>query len=740
MIEHILWLIACIITGTLGVWRARSFAIQKNWLDQPNERSFHSRPTPRIGGWGVLLPVILSVVVLTVFLDKPLPTSSWVILIPAFAVALLSFFDDRFDLPRPFRFGVHVLCAICVLWLLRDAWIGRSMPLFDNALPVWICGFLLVIWIAGLTNAYNFMDGIDGISAIQGIVAMGGWIFVSVSSDSTISANHPMVFLLIAISGGCIGFLIFNWSPASIFIGDIGSTFLGFFLAALPLAFAHMGMPLAKALEAAVLFTWPFIIDTGITFTKRLIRREPVFDAHRSHVYQLFAATFSTRDSGHCWTSILFGSLSILGIGLYRMDTPFPVKLAVIGGVWVLVVAWTHLRARISSTTRKDHVPSYPPVSDHKAFDIFLSPPEISELEYQYVSEAFDSGYIAPVGPQVNAFEGRLAQYLGLQEMHVVSSGTAAIHLGLRALGVGPGDCVLCPDMTFIASCNPIRYLGAEPVLVDVSQDNWAIDPQLLKKAIHSLKTEGRTVRAMVIVHALGIPAPMDEIMAIASEENILVLEDCAGAFGSKIGDSFVGNFGDASAFSFNGNKILTTSGGGALYIRDEDQRESARSWANQGKKLGVIGYEHESLGYNYKLSNISAAIGLAQLETVDLRLDKKRKLYDRYLELLNDTKGITQMPIPGYGTCNYWLSNIGFNSWASSTEILEALRKARIEALPLWKPMHLQSLNKDLRFFGNDTSALIHRRFLSLPSGSQLSDSQIIRITDVIRKHLPVA
>lgn len=253
-------------------------------------------------------------------------------------------------------------------------------------------------------------------------------------------------------------------------------------------------------------------------------------------------------------------------------------------------------------------------------------------------------------------------------------------------------------------------------------------------------RRENHTCDGNVIVHALGIPAPMNEIMAIASEENILVLEDCAGAFGSKVGDTFVGNFGDAAAFSFNGNKILTTSGGGALYIRDEEQRENARSWANQGKKPGVIGYEHETLGYNYKLSNISAAIGLAQLETVDRRLGKKRNLYKRYLELLSDTNRISPMPNPDYGSNNYWLSNVGFNSRASAAEILQALRNARIEAMPLWKPMHLQSFNMDLRFFGNETSASIHLRYLSLPSGSRLSDTQVIRITDVIRNKLPVA
>ena len=378
-------------------------------------------------------------------------------------------------------------------------------------------------------------------------------------------------------------------------------------------------------------------------------------------------------------------------------------------------------------------------VADHAAFDLFLSPPEITSLEFEKVKEAFKSGYIAPVGPQVNAFENEVAAYLGLEEMHAVSSGTAAIHLGLRAIGVGPGDCVLCPDLTFIASCNPIRYLGAEPVLVDIDPSTWAMDPNIAEEAIRKLKEEGRTVRAMVVVHALGVPAPMDELMELARREGLRVLEDCAGAFGSRIGQTSVGSFGDAAAFSFNGNKVLTTSGGGALYIRDKNLRQVARSWANQGKLPGVVGYEHESLGYNYKLSNICAAIGLAQLATVDRRLKRKAQIYADYMEHFKGVDGVQSMPEPAYGTCNYWLSNIGLESRSHATEVVFALRHERIEASPMWKPMHLQAFNQDLRYFGGEASCRVHRRFLSLPSGTNLRPEDVARVARIVRSHLPV-
>jgi pyridoxal phosphate-dependent aminotransferase EpsN len=749
MLFHLTWFLSAWALGALGVWFVRGHALRRNWLDLPNERSFHDAPTPRIGGVGMLLPVLAGIGALALL--RPAEAggaSGWLLLLaPALLVALLSYFDDHFDLSRCVRFGGHALCGLMVLWFFRATWIGAPLPLLGQWLPPVLAALLLLVWITGLTNAYNFMDGIDGISAVQGLVIVAGWFSVLLWEAPAPGGSAGLqLLILLLLAGGLCGFLLLNWAPASIFMGDIGSTFLGFYFAALPFGAGMLGLPFDRALEAGGFFAWPFIADAAVTFLRRLIRREPIFEAHRSHLYQVLAASFCTRDRGHRFTALLFGLLGLVGIGLYWTSGPLWAKLGVLAWIWLALAAWTYgiraalIKPRSRSTESKSstvYTVSNPPSPVPIPFEIYLSPPEVGEPERRRVLEALDSGFIAPVGPQVNAFERELARYLGLPETHALSSGTAAIHLGLRALGVGPGDCVLCPDLTFIASVNPVRYLGAEPVLIDVQPDNWAIDPQLAREAIRTLRAEGRTVRAMVVVHAFGVPAPMDVLMRLSQEEHVPILEDCAGAFGSRYGDRPVGNFGAAAAYSFNGNKVLTTSGGGAVYIRDEAMRRSARSWANQGKAANAIGYDHETLGYNYKLSNISAAIGLGQLETLERRLARKAEIYAGYKACLAEVGEVSFMPEPAYGKNNYWLSCMGVDSKTHSEEIVDSLRARGIEAAPMWKPMHLQEINRDLRAFGGAVSERIHRTHFSLPCGPALTEAQMQRICALVKEQL---
>lgn len=753
MLFQLTWLAGAVALGAMGTWLARSYALRRDWLDHPNERSFHKRPVPRIGGMGVLLPVVLALIlmVLTPALRPSGPLLA--ALLPALGVALLSLFDDRFELSRRVRFLGHGIFAALVLYFLSPAWVGGTLPIFGGLLPGFLVAILLFIWIAGLTNAYNFMDGIDGIAGVQGLVAVLGWSLLLMTEPS-LSWARPEVHMLIplALAGGLLGFLVLNWAPASIFMGDIGSTFLGFFLAAFPLAAASMGLPLDRALEAGVFFVWPFVADAGMTFTRRLIRREPVFEAHRTHVYQVLAASYSSRDRGHRVTTGLFGLLALTGVGLFLSDGPLWAKLTVLAWLWVAVVAWTYgIRTRSSlanpvnsgstqgANSRDDAShSSLPSAGTLMPFDIFLSPPDISEVEHRRVNEALASNFIAPVGPHVSAFEDGLARYLGVPEMLALNSGTAAVHLGLRALGVGPGDCVLCPDLTFVATVNPVRYLGAEPVLIDVNPGDWGMNPDLAREAIRKLRAAGRTVRAMVVVHAFGVPADLEALLAVSREEGVALLEDCAGAFGSRHGGRLVGTIGDAAAFSFNGNKVLTTSGGGALHVKNADGLRAARSWANQGKLPNVVGYQHQSLGYNYKLSNICAAIGVGQLETVDARLERKRAVFLGYRERLGSLAGLAFMPEPEHGANNYWLTCIGLESGAES--VMLALREQRIEAAPMWKPMHQQALNQDLQVFGGETSEAIYQSFISLPSGSALTQQQMDRVCQAVQSQLLVA
>lgn len=726
------------LIGILGVRGARLLAIRYGWMDHPKGRSFHDQPMPRIGGIGVLLPVLFATVVIGLF--PVLGFSSDFlpgILVPAFLIAALSFVEDCVELSRKVRFAAHLLAAIWVVWFFRNSWGVGELPLLGGGLAWPVLAVLLVIWIVGLTNAYNFMDGIDGIAAIQAVVALFGWFMLFSLNGSLRYANGLAEWLvLVALMAGLIAFLTMNWSPAVIFLGDNGSTFLGFFFAVLPIYATAAGiLPLDTALEAGVLFLWPFIFDPALAFLRRLVRREAIFEAHRTHIYQRMAANFPQRRRGHQQTTLFFGFLALVGMGLFWVEWPFWTKLVILVLLWSVVV----LAARRPLQAGRDGIrfaPESPTAKrpDSSQFRIFLSPPEISEVEARRITEAFRSGFIAPVGPQVNAFERALSDYLSLPGMQAVSSGTAAIHLGLRALGVGPGDCVICPDLTFIASVNPVRYLGAEPVLVDVDPENWALDVELAREAIRAKRAGGRRVKAMVVVHAYGMPAPMEALMTMAQEEAVVVLEDCAGAFGARVGHQSVGAFGDAAAFSFNGNKVLTTSGGGALYLRNAQMRLSTLSWANQGKKADAIGYEHVDLGYNYKLSNICAAIGLGQLETLQSRLDRKTFNYSRYRELLKDVPGIRFLPEPPYGKGNYWLSCVGLEDTRRIPLILQTLRARGIEAAPIWKPMHLQACNTGLSYFGGGNSEDIYTSYISLPSGSSLTKAQIEEVCACIR------
>ena len=745
MSHFAIWFIWSLGLGSLSVLGARGLARKLGWLDHPNERSLHTRPTPRIGGIGMLVPLLAALVVLYAFFDQEASAYPALLLFPAFLVATLSYVDDRMDLSRLIRFSGHLFCGLIILLIFRQIWFEQPLPLVGTSLPPALAAVLLLIWIAGLTNAFNFMDGIDGLAATQALVVTLGWLSFHLLEPASVPVlAQGQVLILVSLMGGVVAFLLLNWSPASIFMGDIGSTFLGFFFASLPFGAHLAGIPFDKALEAGVLFTWPFIADAGGTLLMRLVTRQKIFEPHRMHVYQVLAASFSSREQGHRLTSLLYGLLSLLGIGIFWTPGPLWAKLVVLFWLWCAMVAWTYgLRSKGPFLSRNEERPDPDfeavndlPVNQTGKFEIFLSPPELTEVERRRVEEALASGYIAPVGPQVDAFEEALAQYLGVQRIQTVNSGTAAIHLGLRALGVGPGDCVLCPDLTFIATVNPVRYLGAEAVLVDVDPANWAMDREAAGKAIRILKGEGRRVKAMIIVHAFGVPAPMDGLMELARSEGVRVLEDCAGALGTRVGEQLVGTFGDAAAFSFNGNKVLTTSGGGAVLLRDPEQDLAARRWANQGKESGEIGYNHSELGYNYRLSNISAAIGLGQLETLSARLDRKTAIFEAYREELVEVKGIRAMPEPAYGKNNYWLSCFGTESSAPG-QLVSALQAHGIEATPMWKPMHAQRVNQDLRCFGGECSDKISRTFFSLPSGTTLTPGQIDRVCRAVRAHL---
>jgi pyridoxal phosphate-dependent aminotransferase EpsN len=366
---------------------------------------------------------------------------------------------------------------------------------------------------------------------------------------------------------------------------------------------------------------------------------------------------------------------------------------------------------------------------------IHLSVPHMGPSERAYVEEAFDINWVSTVGPHLDAFESAFGARLGRPSV-AVASGTAAIHLGLRLLGVGPGDEVLVSDLTFVASVNPIRYLGATPVLVDSDPDTWMMSPALLAEALEDRSRRGRLPRAVEVVHLYGQSADLAPILEACRRYEVPVLEDAAEALGALYRGRAVGSFGAVSAFSFNGNKIITTSGGGMLSAERREWVDRARHWSTQAREPAVE-YHHTEIGHNYRLSNVLAAIGLGQLRVLDERVRQRRAVALRYRQAFADVPGLTPMPEASYGTSTHWLSCFLVDedeARASRDELLGALAAADIEARPLWKPMHLQPLYAGCSRYGGAVAASLFRRGLCLPSSSSLSRADQDRVIDVVR------
>ena len=373
---------------------------------------------------------------------------------------------------------------------------------------------------------------------------------------------------------------------------------------------------------------------------------------------------------------------------------------------------------------------------------IWLSLAQMGGEEQKYIKEAFDTNWVVPLGPNVNAFEQDLRNYLN-EDVHVValSAGTAALHLALVMLDVKPGDEVLCQSFTFSASANPIKYQGASPVFVDSEPETWNMCPKALRKAIEDrIKVTGKKPVAIIPVHLYGMPAKMDEILAIAREYDIPIVEDAAEALGSTYKGSKCGTLGKYGALSFNGNKIITTSGGGALVTHSEAEAKRVMFFATQAREPAPH-YQHEHIGYNYRLSNISAGIGRGQMEVLQEHVDARRSHHAYYSEALSKVKGIEVMSAPSSDFhSNYWLTCITIDSKVTGydrEELRQRLEAENIESRPLWKPMHLQPVFADCPFYsmveGKAISEQLFDRGLCLPSGSALTSADLDRVIATI-------
>lgn len=369
---------------------------------------------------------------------------------------------------------------------------------------------------------------------------------------------------------------------------------------------------------------------------------------------------------------------------------------------------------------------------------IWLSSPHMGGSERDYVKEAFDTNWIAPLGPNVNGFESDLELYQGNNaKVAVLSSGTAAIHLALIQCGVKAGDEVICQSFTFCGSINPIIYQGAQPILVDSEPDTWNICPKHLEEAIKDRILKGKKPKAIIAVHLYGMPYMVEAVNAVAFKYDIPVIEDSAEALGSTYKNQKCGTFGRFGILSFNGNKIITTSGGGALVCKSQKDKEQTVFLATQARDSAPH-YEHTTIGYNYRLSNVSAGIGRGQMEVLDKHIGLRRKMHDFYKNIFESIKGVTVFSEPSEEFySNHWLSAILIDpsktNGISREDLRHAFAKANIESRPLWKPMHLQPIFKDAPYYGNNFSELLFDKGLCLPSGSNLTSEDQKRIESVI-------
>lgn len=360
---------------------------------------------------------------------------------------------------------------------------------------------------------------------------------------------------------------------------------------------------------------------------------------------------------------------------------------------------------------------------------ILLSSPHMGGTEEKYVQEAFDTNWIAPLGNNVNEFENQVKVFTGSNAACALSSGTAGIHIALDLLGVQQDDVVFCSSLTFIASANPILYLGAEPVFIDSDLESWNMSPIALEKAFKAYKEKGKMPKAVVIVNLYGQSAKMDELMAICDKYNVPVVEDAAESLGARYKGKMSGTFGKFGIFSFNGNKIITTSGGGMIVSDDEEMIQKALKKATQSRDQAVH-YQHSEVGYNYRLSNISAGIGRGQMEVLEQRVNEKREIFNRYEEALSEIDGIEMMPEMEDTYHNRWLSTMTIDSGklgVTSLEIIEHFAKSNIEARPVWKPMHMQPLFTDCDYFSEeeDNSKYLYENGICLPSDTKMTVEQ---------------
>lgn len=363
---------------------------------------------------------------------------------------------------------------------------------------------------------------------------------------------------------------------------------------------------------------------------------------------------------------------------------------------------------------------------------ILLASPHMSDEGYEkeYVQEAFDTNWIAPLGPNVTGFENEIADKVGIGHAAALVSGTSAIHMALKAAGIKEGDVVLCQSLTFSATANPIIYEKAIPVFIDSDYESWNMSPKHLEEALIKYPN----AKAVLVVHLYGLSADMDKIVALCKKHNVTLIEDAAESLGTTYKGKYTGTFGDYGIFSFNGNKIITTSGGGMLVSNNEERIQKVRFWSTQARDKARH-YQHSELGYNYRMSNVVAGIGRGQLKVLDQRVEKKREIYNYYKESLKDIKEIEFMPMNDWNYSNCWLTSITIRGKVTPVDVIIALENAEIDSRPLWKPMHLQPFFEKYEYVGSGVSDDLFNHGMCLPSDTKMTKDQQDKVIKVIRE-----
>jgi len=362
---------------------------------------------------------------------------------------------------------------------------------------------------------------------------------------------------------------------------------------------------------------------------------------------------------------------------------------------------------------------------------IYLSSPHMSDEGYErkYIDEAFETNWIAPLGANVDGFERELSEKVGAKHAAALSSGTAAIHMALKAVGVEKDDIVFCQSLTFSATVNPVIYQNATPVFIDSDYKTWNMDPDALEAAFKKYPK----VKAVLVVHLYGISADLDRIVEICRRHNVPLIEDAAESLGTTYKGKYTGTFGDFGIYSFNGNKIITTSGGGMLVSDNEERIAKVRFWATQARDKARH-YQHSELGYNYRMSNIVAGIGRGQLKVLDKRIAKKKYIFEFYKRELGELEGVKFMPENEWDKPNYWLSCLTLSGKIKPIDIIEALEKENIESRPIWKPMHMQPFYEGYDFIGKDVARNIFENGICLPSDTKMTDDDLNRVCGIIK------